>query len=339
MGRLLTVYGPILLMLLMSALGCRPLPTLSIPANGSTPVRRAACPAEAVPDETLKAPHRLDEPAARLELVEERDEGPADGLSLEAAIDRLLSANSDLAAKYQDIPKARADVLTAGLRNDPVVFLSATAIPYGHFSVQRPGATTYDVTIVQPLDVSGKHQANRRAAEKKIPILEARFQDEVRREIDRLYTFYVNVLEARAMMRAACAARGRLAEAAEISRRQVRQGRRPSSDDTRAAVRQASADIALRRAETALVHARRNLAVLLALPAEEADRLRVRGSLYDRAAPPPSIEEVISLALAARPDLRAHQLSVDRAAPSCSANEPKPWRMFFCSFRRMKPPI
>ncbi len=70
------------------------------------------------------------EPQAALTPAPEEDEGPADGLTLDAAIERLLAANYDLAAKYQDIPKARADILSAGLRNDPVLFLSATQLPY-----------------------------------------------------------------------------------------------------------------------------------------------------------------------------------------------------------------
>jgi cobalt-zinc-cadmium efflux system outer membrane protein len=45
--------------------------------------------------------------------------GPSNGLSLDAAINQLLSANYELRAKYQEIPKAQSDLLSAGLRNNP----------------------------------------------------------------------------------------------------------------------------------------------------------------------------------------------------------------------------
>ncbi|HEY7311315.1 MAG TPA: hypothetical protein VH643_18280, partial [Gemmataceae bacterium] len=91
-----------------------------------------------------------------LGLLELGEEEAGEGLSLEAAIERLVAVNADLAAKSQDIPKARADVLTAGLRSNPFLFVSVSNIPYGHFSPRRPASTSYDLTLIQPLDVNGK---------------------------------------------------------------------------------------------------------------------------------------------------------------------------------------
>ncbi len=62
----------------------------------------------------------------RLELPkEEIDEGPANGLTLDQAIELLVHRNLDLRAKYLEIPQARADVLTASLR--PTRFSTRTA--------------------------------------------------------------------------------------------------------------------------------------------------------------------------------------------------------------------
>ncbi len=63
----------------------------------------------------------------------------------------------------------------------------------------------------------------------------------------------------------------------------------------------------------ALLHATRDLAVLLALPAEKADGLRLCGSLRVPAPPLPSTEDLIQLALRKRPDLEAYRLSVMRS--------------------------
>lgn len=279
----------------------------------SLPIARGA---QENPPESLPNPQRLNEPppvSPLLALLSELEENSAEGLSLDAAIDRLLSANLDLAARFQDIPKARADVLTAGLRNDPVVFMSAVPIPYGQFSAQRPGATAYDITFVQPLDLSGKHKTNKRVAEKSISVLEARYQDVVRLEIDRLFTIYVTMLETRAVLRAAQATLKQLTDAAERCDEQVRQGRRTQSDCTRVSIRRARARIAVRQAEASLANARRNLSVLLAIPAGEADHLRLCGSLRTPAPPPPPLSELIEIARGSRPDLLALHLSVDRA--------------------------
>lgn len=278
--------------------------TVSRNVNDSIPDGRGS---EESQDEPLPVPRRLDE------SMDEWEDGSADGLSLDAAIERLLSANPELAAQFQDIPKARADILTAGLHSDPVVFLTASPIPYGRYSAQRPGATTYDITFVQPLDLSGKHRTNKRVAEKYVPILEAHYQDAVRLEIDRLFTVYVNVLEARATARAAQASLQHLAEAEQRRGEQDGRDRLSQTDKKRLSIRRARARIALRQAEATLVNALRNMSVLLAIPAEEADRLRIHGSLHDRAPPPPTTEELIEIARHARPDLLALQLSVDRA--------------------------
>jgi cobalt-zinc-cadmium efflux system outer membrane protein len=308
-------------MSLMPALGCLPFPVRSESAEQTlAPLGRGVQAEEGLTgapsgsDETLPAPHRLNEqPAPPEARLGDPDDESAHGLSLEAAIERLVAVNTELAGKWQDIPKARADIVTAGLRNDPVLFLTASPIPYGRFSAQRPGATTYDVTLVQALDVSGKRRTNKQVAEKNVPVLEAQYQAAVRLAIDRLCTVYVNVLEARAAVRAAYDNLQHLAEAVSTCGEQVRQGRRSPSDHRRVSIRQATARIALRRAEATLLHARRNLSVLLAIPAEEADHLRLCGSLQDTASSPPPTEELIRIARQVRPDLLALQRSVERA--------------------------
>jgi cobalt-zinc-cadmium efflux system outer membrane protein len=252
-------------------------------------------------------------PNAPLELPTTGDEGPPDGLSLDLAIDRLMAANYDLRIRFQEIPKAQADILSAGLRNNPFLFVSADSIPYGGFSPQRPGATTYDITLIQPIDVSGKHRNRILVAQQAKRVLEAQYQNSVRREIDRLYSAYVDVLEAREATRAAQASCTRVGELIETTQAQVRQGQRPESEYQRALVQKFHADGALHSAEVSLVQAKRNLATLLALPPSQTDCLEVRDSLHDRAPSPPCAEALIQLALQVRSDLAAYRLGVERA--------------------------
>lgn len=48
--------------------------------------------------------------------TEEASEGPANGLTLDQAIEILVHNNPDLLSKRMEIPQARADILTASLR-------------------------------------------------------------------------------------------------------------------------------------------------------------------------------------------------------------------------------
>ena len=70
-----------------------------------------------------------------LEVPEDSDEGPPDGLTLDMAIERLVQVNYGLRTKFQEIPKAQADTLSAGLRANPLVFASADGVPYGRTAI------------------------------------------------------------------------------------------------------------------------------------------------------------------------------------------------------------
>jgi cobalt-zinc-cadmium efflux system outer membrane protein len=248
-----------------------------------------------------------------LELQAEDDKGPEGGLTLEAAIERLLSASHDLAAKRQDIPKARADILTAGLRNNPFLFFSASNLPYQPYSPERPGAANYDLTLIQPIDVSGKHNSAIIVAQQARDVLEAQYQDAVRLQIDRLYTAYADVLEARTAVRAARAGVLGMEELVRMTRELVRHQLRGQPELTTALIRQANAQDALQKTETGLLKAQQNLAVLLALPPAEGECLNIRGSLREPLPPPPCTQELVQLALQVRPDLAAYRLGIGRA--------------------------
>jgi cobalt-zinc-cadmium efflux system outer membrane protein len=248
-----------------------------------------------------------------LELPAGEDEGPAEGLSLDQAINLLLERNYDLRLRYQAIPKAQTEILTAGLRNNPFLFLSVDSVPYGRYSQQRPGATLYDITIVQPIDVSGRRRNRILVAQQAKRVLEAAYQESVRREIDRLYTAYADLLEARENVRAAQASVVRAGQLVEEVRELVRRGKRPELEVSRLLIQKFNAEASARNAQTMLVQAKREVSALLALPPEQADSLEIRDALRDRSPAPPSVEALVHLANMVRPDLAAYRLSVERA--------------------------
>jgi outer membrane protein TolC len=173
------------------------------------------------------APQAAPAPPTSLE-----DEGPADGLTLDAALDRLLVGNAALRARSLEVSEAQADELTASLRNPPAIFLSGNSWPYGRYSEQRPGAAEYEIAPAQNVDYSGKRRSHMRQAAAATRQVEARYQNAVREEIDRLHEAFVAVLEARETVRLARANLQWLTELEETTRRLVRQGsersRRPS---------------------------------------------------------------------------------------------------------------
>ena len=266
---------------------------------------------EAAPEGgSIREPIRLGiapvSPFGSLALAVE-DEGPADGLTLDRAIGRLIARNLDLRSKEFEIPQADADILTAGLRANPILYTDIQCYPYGAFTkFGRPGGQTqYDVNVSYPLDVTRKRRARTLVACRAKEVLQAQFQDAVRVEIDNLYTEFVDVLAARETVR--LARRG----VDELGREPDRP--LPGGDDERLEIQRESAELGLAEAEEQYKSDLRALGQVLGMGVAEAERLELRGSLADRGSPPVLGEPLLTLAMASRPDLAAHRLGVRRA--------------------------
>jgi cobalt-zinc-cadmium efflux system outer membrane protein len=137
----------------------RPLP-LAVAARIAAPATRAV---QALP---IYGP---------LEVPEETDDGPPDGLTLDTAIARLSRTNYGLRTKFQELPKAEADILSAGLRGNPLIFASADNVPYGSYSPQRPGDNSYSVVLIQPIDVNQKRRVRVVVAQQARKVLDAQY--------------------------------------------------------------------------------------------------------------------------------------------------------------------
>ena len=242
------------------------------------------------------------------------DPGPADGLTLDAAIELLLRNNLDLRARRFELPQAEADVLTAGLRANPILYTDSQLIPYGSFSKNRPGGPNqFDLNVSYPLDLSGKRRARTVVAARAKCVQEAQFQDAVRLQIDALGSAFVDVLAAAESLRYARASVAGLDELLAVTTRSQARGNASRDDVDRIEIQRDSAAIGAADAEEALRRARRALALMLNLPPGRHEGLTVRGSVRDDAPPPPPTPELVRLALAYRPDLNAYRLGVRRA--------------------------
>ena len=129
------------------------------------------------------------------------DEGPPTGLTIDRAIDRLVEENYDLRTRFKELDKARADILSAGLRNNPFLFGNVGNVTYGNYSRSDPAARTMKSRLSSPGDVNRKRLSRIRVAQCARNVLEALYQDAVRLEIDNLYTAFLDVLAAREAVR------------------------------------------------------------------------------------------------------------------------------------------
>jgi cobalt-zinc-cadmium efflux system outer membrane protein len=220
------------------------------------------------------------------------DDGPADGLTLERAIDVTLQRSLDLRSKYFEIPQARADTLQASLRANPVFYADAQLIPFGQFNRQVPGGPTqYDVNITHPLDVSHKRQARTLVASRAERVLEAQYQEAVRQRIDDVYdAFVLGALAARQTVRYARQSVQGLEKLVAKTEDLYRGGSVSRTDFNRVKIQLRTAKLGLVDAEAAHRKAKLDLGSLMNLSREEIESMEIRGSINDSGAEPPNAD-------------------------------------------------
>ncbi len=219
-----------------------------------------------------------------LELpANDREEGPPDGLTIDQAIDLLVHQNLDLRAKQLEIPQARADILTASLRANPLFYADSQLVPYGSDSVRRPdGPTQYDVNITHPIDYAHKRRYRMAYASRALEVMEAQYQNEVRLAIQNLYFAYVDVLVARETVRYLEASIKGLDEVLRVYEGLFsRQNRSPGLTLTRPGRIAKSRSSGLLDAVEAVRQRKVVLGELLSIPPEQAERLELRGTIGD----------------------------------------------------------
>lgn len=272
------------------------------------PPRQGLAPPAALPIANVPLYGPVDVPAGA------EEEGPPHGLTLDMAIERAVHENLDLKSRYFEIPQAQADVLTASLRANPLIYADSQLVPYGQYSSSRPGGPLqYDLNITYPLDVTHKRQARILVAVRARRVLEAQYQDAVRLEINNVYTAFVDVLAARETVRFRQASLAGYDQLLKALQEYYELSGTTRAEVSRMRVQRNTTAMYLLRDQEALRKAKRTLATLLYLPPGDAEGIEVRGTLRDRAAAPPSEDELIQIALNNRPDLLAYRLGVERA--------------------------
>ena len=246
--------------------------------------------------------------------TKDEDIGPADGLTLDAAIDALLMSNLNLLALKYEIPMAQADILTAGLRNNPIFYADSQLVPYGHYSNNRPGGQTqYDVNVTLPLDVWRKRQARKVVYEAAKKVTEAQFKDAVRLQIDNLYTAFVDVIAARMTLKYSQTYSKGVSRLLALNENLLKEGQIKESDVLAIRATLETAELQVREAGQALGKTQHSLGRLLNMKRKQAEELKLRGGIYYENPLPTTSEGLIETGLNARPDLQSFRLGLGRA--------------------------
>ena len=133
-------------------------------------------------------------------------------------------------------------------------------------------------------------------------------------QIETLHSRFVDVLAAREVVRYVEASLVGLREVRSTVEQLVKGQEISTLEVDRVAVQVDAAELAYEEAVAALDRAKQNLAAMLMVPAPDVIPLDIRGSIRTDDAGLPDVDQLLELANANRPDLRAYQLGVRRAA-------------------------
>lgn len=244
------------------------------------------------------------------------DDG-TDGLTLEVATHILLRENLEIKAAAEKVCQADADVLTARLRANPSFYADVQQIPYGSFSPSiQGGPTQYDVYLAIPLDLSRKRSRRSTSAQLGSMAAGANYRNDVRKQIDNLYTVFVDALAAQATLQRASVAKSSLEPQTESK---LNEAQKPMIVDAQ------SLTSTMKDAQDAKEEAVHLLATMLNIPRGAEHSLQLRGTLLDQQPPPPPVESLVSLAMVRRPDLISKRLALRQSQADISAVRANKW--------------
>jgi len=145
------------------------------------------------PDQLAPPPVVADVPPTRgvdLEALDlTKPLGPEHGMTLQRAMEIMLQQNPDVIAARSEVDQAQSDIVTAGLRSNPLFYADMQQVPY---RVLAPGQA--DVNFAYPIDVSGKRRTRVKSAVCVLRSIEWKNRDFARRQIDNLQTLFVDAL-------------------------------------------------------------------------------------------------------------------------------------------------
>jgi cobalt-zinc-cadmium efflux system outer membrane protein len=225
------------------------------------------------------------------------------GLTLDQAVDRLLTDNLELCVLRDEIRMAEADVDAAGQPPQAELWIS----------LGKDGTETRTIELRELLPRSWIEIPVARAARR---VTEAQYDDAVRSRKDNLYTAFVDVEEAETRVSLAKARFRGMQNLASRVQAFSERGQITQADFAAVKTERELAASALGEDETTLHKVKLTLANLLNLPDAEGEQFKIQLDLEQSIAGDqdvPRVEELIRRALMHRPDVRSYRLGLQRA--------------------------
>ena len=230
-------------------------------------------------------------------------------ITISDAVAIFLRQNLQLVAARYDIDIADADKLTARLRPNPAISVGFSDIPLSRLSFVNP--QTYSYGVSQTFELGGKRNKRIETANANSEVTRAEFEMVVWQATNDLKKKFYAVVLAQSLLNLAKENQKTFAEVIKDTAELVQAGEIAGLDLTRLEVEQLKFDTDVANSERDYEVTLRDLRVALGGD-YRAMEIDVSGSLD----PEPynfSLKELVDEAMAARPDLRAAQLS-ERAA-------------------------
>jgi len=229
-------------------------------------------------------------------------------LTIVDAVREALDQNLDLIATRFEVPIARAQVITASLRPNPVFSLAGdhlNVIPPKNTLENAAGPPEYAARTDFVFERGGKRQLRVEVARAAQTVAELLVMDAVRQLTFGVQSAFVEVLQAKADLGLARESLETFDEIVRINQRRVEAGDLAEVELIRSQVAQLQFETAIRQAELRVQTAVANLELLLGrrktgVPLEATGELRRDGLT-------PSAEEMREKAFARRPDYLAQQ--------------------------------
>ncbi|MFN2386696.1 MAG: TolC family protein [Thermoanaerobaculia bacterium] len=233
---------------------------------------------------------------------------------LDAAIERALSDNPDIAEMEHRIQAARYRIPQARALPDPMLTIGAVNVPLPDFSFRRDDMTMKMVTLEQQIPAAGKRATAARVAEAELEMVRTMHADHVNRLVAEVADSYLELASLDARIGILRRSLERLKSVSESVRTRYSVGQGSLPDALLAGVAETKARDGLRALEAERAVAAVRFNTLQALPvAQIVDPVPLPPR--DRAMPGAAI---VSEALASSPAVRQAQADVRRAEEELS---------------------
>ena len=236
-------------------------------------------------------------------------------VTIDQAIDEALAHNLTLLAERSNLSIADAAIVTARLRPNPVLSLSADHLDWlgtGFDETNGGGPSEYAARVDVPIERGGKRDARNEVAASARTTAEAQFADAVRTLRLDVTLACIDVLAAEATRDLVADTLRSFEDLARVNEARVAAGAIAPYESTRSQIAMLQFRSTVTKAELDLAAATARLRVLLGRP--PSNPLDVSGDLSaPQELAPIRVDDLDSRAFESRPDLRALQLEEARS--------------------------